>query len=36
LILDAAGRKFSKRDHGVTLRALRESGATPGDIRARF
>jgi glutamyl-Q tRNA(Asp) synthetase len=36
LILDANGRKFSKRDHAVTLRALRESGATPEEIHARF
>ncbi|HVP86409.1 MAG TPA: tRNA glutamyl-Q(34) synthetase GluQRS [Rhizomicrobium sp.] len=34
LILDAEGRKFSKRDKAVTLRALREAGQTPGDIRA--
>jgi glutamyl-Q tRNA(Asp) synthetase len=33
LILDAGGRKFSKRDHAVTLRALREQGVTPQDIR---
>ena len=36
LILDDEGRKFSKRDRAVTLRALRESGVTPQDIRARF
>ena len=36
LILDAAGRKFSKRDGAVTLKALREAGATPADIRARI
>lgn len=36
LILDAAGRKFSKRDHAVTLRALRDAGQTPDDIRARL
>ncbi|MGA7675654.1 MAG: tRNA glutamyl-Q(34) synthetase GluQRS [Rhizomicrobium sp.] len=36
LILDQQGRKFSKRDRAVTLRALRESGASPEDIRARF
>jgi len=36
LILDDHGRKFSKRDRAVTLRALREAGATPEDIRARF
>jgi glutamyl-Q tRNA(Asp) synthetase len=35
LILDEHGRKFSKRDNAVTLRALREAGATPSDIRAR-
>ena len=34
LILDANGRKFSKRDQSVTLRALREAGKTPGDIFA--
>ena len=33
LILDESGRKFSKRDRAVTLRSLRESGATPDDIR---
>ena len=33
LILDEHGKKFSKRDHAVTLRALRESGKTPADIR---
>lgn len=36
LILDAQGRKFSKRDNAVTLQALREQGATPADIAARF
>ena len=36
LVLDEAGRKFSKRDGAVTLRALRESGATPQGIRARL
>jgi glutamyl-Q tRNA(Asp) synthetase len=36
LILDAAGRKFSKRDRAVTLRAWREAGVTPQDIRARL
>jgi glutamyl-Q tRNA(Asp) synthetase len=34
LILDAQGRKFSKRDQSVTLRALREAGKTPGDVFA--
>ena len=36
LILDEQGRKFSKRDRAVTLRALRESGVTPEEIRARL
>jgi glutamyl-Q tRNA(Asp) synthetase len=36
LILDTQGRKFSKRDQGLTLRALRQSGATPRDILARL
>jgi glutamyl-Q tRNA(Asp) synthetase len=35
LILDSDGRKFSKRDRAVTLRALRHAGATPESIRAR-
>ena len=35
LILDQDGRKFSKRNHAVTLRAMREAGATPQDIRDR-
>jgi len=34
LILDEQGHKFSKRDRSITLRDLRESGATPADIRA--
>lgn len=36
LIRDENGRKFSKRDHAVTLASLRETGATPSDIRARL
>lgn len=35
LITDAAGRRFAKRDAAVTLRALRASGVTPADVRAR-
>ncbi len=35
LITDENGKRFAKRDQSVTLRALRESGATPADIRAR-
>lgn len=34
LLLDAAGRKFSKRDRAPTLRALRESGQTAADVHA--
>ena len=33
LILDAAGKKFSKRDLAVTLQSLRATGQTPGSIR---
>jgi len=36
LVLDEGGRKFSKRDGAITLRSLREAGATPSDIRARI
>jgi len=36
LILDADGKKFSKRDRATTLRALREAGVTPAEIRARI
>ncbi|HWY62766.1 MAG TPA: tRNA glutamyl-Q(34) synthetase GluQRS [Rhizomicrobium sp.] len=36
LILDDQGRKFSKRDQAVTLRALRAAGVTPEDILARL
>lgn len=33
LLTDASGRKFSKRDQAPTLKALRESGRTPADVR---
>jgi glutamyl-Q tRNA(Asp) synthetase len=33
LILDANGRKLSKSDRDTSLRALREQGTTPADIR---
>lgn len=33
LIVDAAGRKLSKSDRDTSLRALREAGNTPADIR---
>jgi glutamyl-Q tRNA(Asp) synthetase len=36
LILDAQGRKFSKRDKAVTLRDLRARGETPASLRARL
>jgi glutamyl-Q tRNA(Asp) synthetase len=36
LVLDDNGKKFSKRDGAVSLESLRESGATPADIRARI
>jgi glutamyl-Q tRNA(Asp) synthetase len=36
LILDASGRKFSKRDQTITLRGLRERGETPERIRSRL
>jgi glutamyl-Q tRNA(Asp) synthetase len=36
LILDANGKKFSKRDSSVTLRALRDAGVTPERIRAQL
>ncbi|HEY4077703.1 MAG TPA: tRNA glutamyl-Q(34) synthetase GluQRS [Rhizomicrobium sp.] len=36
LVLDEQGRKFSKRDDAVTLESLRNTGATPADIRARI
>jgi glutamyl-Q tRNA(Asp) synthetase len=35
LLLDADGRKLSKSTQATALRALRQSGATPADIRAR-
>jgi glutamyl-Q tRNA(Asp) synthetase len=36
LVLDAQGKKFSKRDHAMTLRSLRESGLIPAEIRAQL
>ena len=36
LILDENGRKFSKRDHAVTLRSLREGGVAPAQIRDKL
>jgi glutamyl-Q tRNA(Asp) synthetase len=36
LILDAQGRKFSKRDGSVTLRDLRARGVSPAAVRAQL
>ena len=36
LILDASGRKFSKRDQAATLRSLRQAGVTPQAVFARL
>jgi glutamyl-Q tRNA(Asp) synthetase len=33
LLTDASGRRFAKRDKALTLRALREAGNSPRDIR---
>jgi len=34
LVTDAAGRRLAKRDESMTLRALRQGGATPEDVLA--
>ena len=36
LILDEDGRKYSKRDRALTIRALREAGETPDSIRRTY
>jgi len=36
LILDASGKKFSKRDKAITLRALRDKGWTPAQVRSNL
>jgi glutamyl-Q tRNA(Asp) synthetase len=33
LLTDSEGRRFAKRDRALTLRAMRESGASPADVR---
>ncbi len=33
LLRDASGRRYAKRDRSLTLRALREAGKTPRDVR---
>jgi glutamyl-Q tRNA(Asp) synthetase len=35
LVTDAAGRRLSKRDRALTIRAMRESGITPAEVIAR-
>ncbi|MEQ9331180.1 tRNA glutamyl-Q(34) synthetase GluQRS [Thalassobaculum sp.] len=34
LLTDSEGRRYAKRDRALTLRALREAGRTPADVRA--
>lgn len=34
LLTDAAGRRYTKRDRSLTLRALRGAGHTPAEVRA--
>ncbi len=34
LLVDAAGRRYAKRDRGLTLEALRAAGRTPAEVRA--
>lgn len=36
LILGADGKRLAKRDQAVTLRAMRESGMSPDDVRAQL
>lgn len=36
LMLDATGKKLSKRDHSTTLRSLRQRGIDPMEIRRRI
>ena len=36
LITDETGKRFAKRDKAATLKAMRDAGATPEDIRRRF
>ena len=33
LLTDASGKRFAKRDRALTLRALRETGKTPAEVR---
>jgi glutamyl-Q tRNA(Asp) synthetase len=34
LLTDAGGRRLAKRDRAETLRAQREAGRSPGEVRA--
>jgi glutamyl-Q tRNA(Asp) synthetase len=34
LLTDAAGKRYAKRDRAVTLKSLREAGASPAEVRA--
>lgn len=34
LLVDASGRRYAKRDRALTLRALREAGRAPEEVRA--
>jgi glutamyl-Q tRNA(Asp) synthetase len=34
LLTDASGRRYAKRDRALTLRALREAGRSPAEVRA--
>ena len=36
LVLDERGQRMAKRDESLTLRALRETGVTAGEIRERL
>lgn len=36
LLVDAGGIRLSKRQHGITLRSLREAGKKPGDILGKL
>lgn len=36
LLTDASGRRLAKRDHAMTLRALRQSGMTGEEVRERL
>ncbi|MEQ1384016.1 hypothetical protein ABLW58_25530, partial [Salmonella enterica] len=34
LLTDDSGRRYAKRDRSLTLRALRDAGRTPAEVRA--